>query len=190
MIRLTDRAHEVCRRFLQPGDIAIDATVGNGHDTLFLAEIVGPEGRVYGFDVQEAALEQARQKLGPEYSSRVTLFHNSHAEMKQLIEPAHRGHIKVVMFNLGYLPGGNKEITTHTESTLNAIEVACELLHPAGLISVTAYPGHDAGRHETGAVADFFRDREADGWCLETIEAVAESETAPRLFLLSGQGGS
>jgi 16S rRNA C1402 N4-methylase RsmH len=190
MIRLTDRAHEICQRFLQPGDIAVDATVGNGHDTLFLAKVVGPSGRVYGFDVQEAALEQTRQKLGQEYLSRVIFLLHSHAEMNQWIEPEHRGHMKVVMFNLGYLPGGDKAVTTHAESTLVAIEAACGLLHPEGIISVIAYPGHNAGRDETGTVTDFFRAREADGWCLEIIEAVAESETAPRLFLLSSQGGS
>jgi len=171
MLRLTDHAHQICDEILEEGDVAIDATVGNGHDTLFLAEAVGAEGRVYGFDVQADALNLTRQKLGEELLLRVTLLHKSHAEMDQHIESSDRGCIKVIMFNLGYLPGGDKEITTMTESTLVAMEAACKLLHPEGVITILAYPGHETGHDETKAVVEFLNTMDRERWELKTIEA-------------------
>lgn len=190
MLRLTERAHEICAQVLSPGDIAIDATVGNGHDTLFLAETVGPTGRVYGFDIQATALAQTAQRLGDDLGSRVTLIQKSHAEMGTCLDEADRERVRVIIFNLGYLPGGAKEITTQTESTLTAIESACRLLHPSGMISIIAYPGHDAGREETEAVVACLGELEVSGWKYEMTEAVPGSATAPRLFILRRQGGS
>jgi len=180
MQRLTDRAHDICRAALQTGDVAIDATVGNGYDTIFLAESVGVNGRVYGFDIQPSAIKSARENLGSKLRKRVTLIQRSHVEMDHCIEESDRNHVKVIMFNLGYLPGGDKEITTRTESTLAAIQIACDLLHPKGLISIIAYPGHEAGKAETDAVFSFLDSLDTANWKSETIQAVENSETAPR----------
>lgn len=190
MIRLTERAHEICGRVLSPGDVAIDATVGNGHDTLFLAKAVGSDGRVYGFDIQDSAIDLTSERLGDSLRPRVKLFRESHAEIEAFIDDEDRGRIQVVMFNLGYLPGGEKEITTRTESTLKGIRVACRCLHPEGLISIIAYPGHETGREETAAVVSCLTDLANNGWTFEMIEAVQNNETAPRLLILRLQGGS
>ncbi|MBD3672582.1 MAG: methyltransferase domain-containing protein [Planctomycetaceae bacterium] len=190
MNRLTDRAHEICGAVLSSGDVAIDATLGNGHDTLFLANTVGPDGRVYGFDIQERAIDLTSERLGDPLRSRVELLRESHAQMETFIAEEDRGRIQVIMFNLGYLPGGEKEITTRTESTLAALEASCRLLHPEGVISIIAYPGHDAGLEETEAVAAYLNDLTVNGWNYQMIEAVPGSDSAPRLFLLRRQGGS
>jgi len=185
MLRLTELAHRICRQVLEQGDCVVDATVGNGHDTLFLAEAVGPSGCVYGFDLQPEALDRARRKLAAAGAESVNLFAVSHADMPDSIPPEHHGRIKLVMFNLGYLPGGNKALTTQTQSTLAALEAACRLLARDGLISIVAYPGHTGGAAETAAVETFLHQKENEGWHIETSKAVEDSETAPRLYLLS-----
>jgi hypothetical protein len=107
--------------------------------------------------------------------------------MLDSIPAEHHGRIKAIMFNLGYLPGGNKQITTQTETTLAALEAACGILSAEGLICIIAYPGHEAGLQESAAVEKCLQQKARESWNLQTYFAVEESETAPRLFVLSRQ---
>ena len=127
-----------------------DATVGNGHDTRFLAECVLPGGRIYGFDVQEAALESTRSRLREAgvADDLVDLLHAGHEEMETRV----MGPVAAVMFNLGYLPGGDHALTTSPGPTIAALRAAIGLLKPGGLVSVVCYQGHDGGREEADAV--------------------------------------
>ena len=126
--------------------IAVDATCGNGHDALWLAEVCD---RVYAFDIQPEAVKTTAELLGAHNrSGKVELFCESHANMKSRVPEK----AAVIVFNLGYLPGGDKEITTHTESTLCALQAALELLRVDGLLCVTVYWGHPSGREEREAV--------------------------------------
>jgi SAM-dependent methyltransferase len=143
--------------FLQEGDLAIDATVGNGHDTLFLARRVGAGGRVLGFDIQERALDAARRHLtGEGLNGRVQLIHRSHRAIAETLAEAGEGRApRAVMFNLGYLPGGDKATTTRAEETLPAVKSALEVLAPGGAMSVVLYPGHPEGEREFAAVSQW-----------------------------------
>jgi predicted methyltransferase len=153
MLRITDLAHLILQPVLRPGSIAIDATVGNGHDTLWLARAVGPTGHVYGFDIQAQALASARQRL-TDYTN-VTLFECGHEQLTaRLPRDAHHS-IATVMFNLGYLPGGSKEAITQTETTLAALSQALDQLEIGGRASVVLYPGHPGGDQEAAAVQAF-----------------------------------
>lgn len=153
-LSLVARAHEYISSQLCAGDIAIDATVGNGHDTLFLAKTVGPEGKVYGFDIQQDALDKCYQRLTEHKADKqISLHHAGHETLPIIIpEALHDGGIKAVMFNLGYLPGGDKQRTTHTSTTLAAIDSALRMLTPHGIITIIAYSGHPGGEEETTAV--------------------------------------
>ncbi len=125
-------------RFVTAGDICVDATVGNGKDTAALCRIVGSNGHVYGFDIQNEALEQASLLLNgsvPETS--FTLIHASHALMSRHVTQP----VDLVLFNLGYLPGGDKSITTKSESTLKAMASSLELLKCGGKLAAVLYPG-------------------------------------------------
>jgi 16S rRNA C1402 N4-methylase RsmH len=129
-ISLVNVAHNHIREVLRPGDIAIDATVGNGHDTLFLVGQVNPSGRVFGFDIQQAAIDSTWLKAkaqgdGSPSSEILTLMQASHADMDDKIPRQYHGNISAVMFNLGYLPGGDKRIITRTDSTLTALNRFC-----------------------------------------------------------------
>ena len=170
--RIVEVAQDEVRAVLKPGDIAIDATVGNGHDTRFLASIAGI---VHGFDIQPSALDQVAKTV-PET---VTLHCRSHAEMDRIgLEP---GSVAAIMFNLGYLPGSNKAVTTQVDSTLAAIDSALSLLQPDGIMTMLAYRGHPGGLAEYDAVRQRLHECSR---LVREIESNPGSAVAPVLFVL------
>ncbi len=154
-VPLTTLAHELLRQHLQPGDFAIDATAGNGHDMEFLAKTVGPAGMVWAFDVQEQAIAASEYRRYQAGLTWVHLRQVSHSQMKAVIPEEYHGKLAAVMFNLGYLPGGDKSITTTATETITALEQALMLLSATGLLTVMLYPGHPAGAAETQAVREW-----------------------------------
>lgn len=146
-------ARDLLSSVLQPGDVAVDGTVGNGIDTLFLAEQVGADGRVFGFDIQEQALLNARQRLSEGgVSERVELVLESHAKMRECLPEEWHGKVKAVTFNLGYLPGGDESVVTQESSTVAALQAGLELMAPGGVMTVMVYVGHPEGKDEASAV--------------------------------------
>lgn len=157
LFRATQFTHDWIRGRLRPGDIAVDATAGTGRDTLFLAQQVGESGRVYAFDVQAEALEATRSLLEEEgLLSRVVLHHAGHETLERHL-PAAAGPVRAVMFNLGYLPGGDHSLITRPASTLAALEASLRMLAPGGLVSIVCYPAHPGGGEEAEAVVNFCR---------------------------------
>ena len=130
---------------LKEGDVCADFTMGNGHDTLFLSKTVGKSGKVYAFDIQTQALENTQKRLSDEGApENYVLINDSHHNLKNYIKEP----IKAGMFNLGYLPGGDKSVTTRRETTLAAIENAIDVLAPDGILLIAVYPGHKEGETE------------------------------------------
>lgn len=139
------------------GDAVVDATAGNGVDTLFLARLVGPGGRVFAFDVQAAALDRTRRRLADaaaagERLAEAELVLAGHERMAERVPAALHGRVAAVMFNLGYLPGSEEPVITLTETTLAALEAALALLRPGGVLTIVVYPGHAGGDAEAAAV--------------------------------------
>ncbi|MGH8477089.1 MAG: class I SAM-dependent methyltransferase [Methylococcales bacterium] len=156
MLKLVELAQKTIAAVLKPGDVAIDATVGNGFDTLFLARSVAPGGFVYGVDIQAEAIAITRNKLHEQgMETHCQLVVANHADLDRIIETEHRNRIQAVMFNLGYLPRGNQHITTTAQCTLAALASACSRLGPGGRVSVVCYTGHPGGRLETEQVNQF-----------------------------------
>ena len=152
-MHFTVEAQEQAKKHLEMGAIAIDATCGNGFDTLFLAEHVGSSGVVYGVDIQACAIESVRAKLMEQgHLPRCRLVTDSHSNLDSIVDAGHVGRISVVMFNLGYLPFGDKAIVTTSQTTLAGLEHALMLLRSGGLMSVLAYPGHSGGSEEASCV--------------------------------------
>lgn len=144
-------ANQLIAGVLFNGATALDGTTGNGHDTRFLAEQVGAAGHVYGFDIQAEAIQATGAAL--EYASlhqRVTLIQADHATLSEHL-PADTS-LHAAMFNLGYLPHGNKHVITKPESTLAALEAALERLERGGVLTAVLYPGHEGGTTEAEAV--------------------------------------
>jgi len=186
-ISLINVAHNHIRDVLHPGDIAIDATVGNGHDTVFLVDQVSPSGRVFGFDSQQAAIDSTRAKAGAcckMLPKCLTLIQASHADMAENIPVKYHGNIKACMFNLGYLPGGDKGIITQTDSTVTALNIASRMLSSNGIITVMAYPGHKGGDLETDQVKTWCEQLDEDRFKISIVYGSENKESAPRLFVI------
>ncbi|RBW71400.1 class I SAM-dependent methyltransferase [Bacillus taeanensis] len=149
MQRILPFARTLLETALQKGDYAVDGTVGNGHDTLYLTNLVGANGHVFGFDIQKEAINNTTERLLKENKlEQVTLFQKSHSTLKDTIPKEAHGNIKGAIFNLGYLPGGNKEIVTQSHSTISAVEQLLELLAVEGIIVLVIYHGHEEGKTE------------------------------------------
>mgnify|MGYP001233475182 CR=1 FL=1 len=131
------------------GDIAVDATMGNGHDTLFLANLVGSTGMVYAFDVQPDAVLNTKKRL-EEHSllDRAALFHKGHEQLHSCIPKGHHGKISAAIFNLGYLPGSDKTVVTKPDTTIEAISQLLPIMAQGGLIVLVIYHGHEKGKIE------------------------------------------
>ncbi|WP_042164199.1 class I SAM-dependent methyltransferase [Paenibacillus gorillae] len=149
-------AHKWIGERTSSGDIVIDATAGGGVDTLALASLVGSGGTVYAFDIQQEALDRTQERLAalePEGRlPRLRLLLQSHAEMAAAVDDDAHGKVAAVMFNLGYLPGGDESVITQPETTINALDAALSLLRPGGIVTCVLYPGHPGGELEAAAV--------------------------------------
>lgn len=157
-------SHLFLRERVRPGDRAIDATCGNGNDTCLLAELVGPTGKVWAFDTQETAImatDAALRTAG--CRERVELVRDGHERLAEYVTE----QVSAVVFNLGYLPGGDKGLVTRPESTGAALEQAASLLGPEGLLLIVVYTGHPGGDEEWGAIrtwAEALAPREFNVW--------------------------
>jgi len=151
--RPTELLHLLLKGEIAAGDFAIDATAGNGHDTVFLAKAVGKTGKVLAIDIQQLAIHSTAARLESEgLRERVTLQQGCHADLTKM---AGAQSPRAIVFNLGYLPGGDHGLITRTDKTLKALAVASEILIPGGVLAVVCYPGHDGGDEEAEAVESF-----------------------------------
>ncbi|HSX12479.1 MAG TPA: class I SAM-dependent methyltransferase [Rhabdochlamydiaceae bacterium] len=154
-----DLAHQYWQKILQRGDWAIDATCGNGKDSLKLAHLVTDSGGVISLDIQTEALEKAR--LFTSQQKNIHFFLISHHTFPSL---AYTKPIRLIVYNLGYLPGGDKTLTTQAETTLESLKTALSLLMAGGMISITCYPGHDEGAREENILLSFINQLDPSIW--------------------------
>ncbi|MBF7018395.1 methyltransferase domain-containing protein [Staphylococcus sp. 18_1_E_LY] len=152
LTRILPYAKTLLSEHITDQSIVIDATCGNGHDTLFLAQQV-PNGKVYAFDIQQQAIENTSAKIKD--FDNVTLIHDSHDNAQAYIPNSYHGYVDAAIFNLGYLPKGDKQIVTQPASTISAIERIFKLLATEGIIILVIYPGHDEGKIERDQVLNF-----------------------------------
>ena len=161
VLPVCERIHEEASKILFPGAVAVDATMGNGFDTLFLCRKVGKEGRVYAFDIQDTALKETEALLKKaEIGSVARLIRDGHENMALYVKE----EIQCVLFNLGYLPKGDHRIVTQKETTVKALETAVSLLAPGGAVFLALYWGHPGGEEEKSAVESFAQDLPSSLW--------------------------
>ena len=150
--QITEWCHHFICEHVKQGDICIDATAGNGNDTQLLCELVGEQGKVFAFDIQEKAIENTRnclQKLG--LSGRVEVIKDSHTNMGQYVEEE---SVSCIVFNFGYLPGGDHALATHKDTSIAAIYAGLDLLKKGGMMSLCIYSGGDSGFEERDAILE------------------------------------
>jgi methylase of polypeptide subunit release factors len=161
---LTQVAQAAIAEILRPGSLAIDGTMGNGHDTLFLARCVAPGGRVVAFDVQPAAIDATRRRLlDAGLDGLVELRQVGHEHLASRLPDGWSGRVDAVMFNLGYLPGGDKSIVTTGETTTRALTAALGVMSAQGRLSVMLYRHHADARPEVDAVGHWLSGL-SDSW--------------------------
>lgn len=160
----------------------MDATAGNGWDTLFLAQLVGSRGTVHSFDIQKKALEQTKTLLAQHNCvQRVQLHLANHQDISQYVD----GPVQAVMFNLGYLPGGDKQITTCAQSSLIALGNCLSFLAPGGIISVVTYSGHPGGEEEEEKVGDWCRSLPTREYTAINYSLINKPNRPPKLWLIN-----
>ena len=147
MKRPLEMAHDFLAQVITKDDVVVDATMGNGHDTLFLAKLAK---QVYAFDIQEQALEKTSQRLQEVGLTNVELLLQGHETVDQFVT-----EVKAAIFNLGYLPSADKSIITQPQTTLEALDKLCQMLVKGGRIAIMIYYGHEGGDIERDAVMDF-----------------------------------
>lgn len=170
-------------RHIEEGDIVVDATLGRGHDTKFLRDLVGATGKVYAFDIQEAAIESAKSVISEDHQKNIQFILDSHAHIERYVQqPA-----KAVIFNLGYLPGGSHEIRTEKSDSLEAMRRALILLCPRGILSVAAYLKHDDAE-EYRAVRQWMQSLDAKAYKVIEIDPINQDLMAPKLLICQKMG--
>lgn len=180
--RATTLAHRILADQIPAGSCVVDATVGNGHDTEFLAALVGDSGRVHGFDVQLAALHSAKERLrAAGLDHRVRWHHEGHESLADHVDDP----LRAVMFNLGYLPGGDHGLTTTAATTLEACSSAAALLVEGGVLSLVLYRGHPGGDMEAQAVESWILGLDASHWSVARYSPLGRRREAPSLLLAS-----
>lgn len=167
---------------IEANSIIVDATAGNGNDTLKLARLIGTEGKIYAFDIQKSAIEKTRELLLNEglYGNNVELIEDSHSNVDLHVKE----NIDFAIMNLGYLPGGDKSIFTKSESTISFIEQASEMLNPRGLILIVFYIGFIDGADEARAVTEYLTTLDQKRFNVTKIEFLNQKNLPPYIALI------
>ncbi|GAA0100982.1 class I SAM-dependent methyltransferase [Paraclostridium bifermentans] len=181
LTKVTDLNKVLLEDVINEGDIVIDATMGNGYDTKYLAEKVGESGLVYSFDVQEEAIKSTKKRLEKaELIDRVNLILDGHQNMDRYVNE----EVSCVMFNLGYLPRAKHQVITKPETTLEAIKKSLELLKPNGVVSIAIYTGHEGGMEECDEVFDYVIKLDQSEYSVLNCNFVNQINHPPRLIMI------
>ena len=154
-IKITEWCAGFIRYQVQEGDLCVDATMGHGNDTLLLSRLCGETGQVLAFDIQPVALEHRRDRLKHENSpENYTLILDSQSHMKEYVREK---TVSCIVFNFGYLPGGDHTLATQASSSIQALEQGLSLLKKGGILSLCIYSGGDSGFSERDAIFDWLK---------------------------------
>lgn len=149
-------ARDLLKLSISEGGIAVDATAGNGHDTVFLAQLVGENGVVYSFDIQANAIKATKERLQKEQlEKQVKVIHDGHENLSTHLSSSHYESIDGAIFNLGYLPGSDKSIVTSSSTTIAAVKQLLNHLKKEGIIVLVIYHGHEEGKREKDSLIPF-----------------------------------
>ncbi|MDD3839239.1 MAG: class I SAM-dependent methyltransferase [Clostridia bacterium] len=174
-------SHEFLEKVVRPGQTVVDATVGNGYDTVFLAELVGEKGIVYGFDIQDKAIKATQKRLIDHgLQQRVVLINDGHQNIGNYINT----NINGVLFNLGYLPGGDRSIITLPENTIRCIDICKTKLDTEGIIVICLYTGHDGGLYEKKEIIKYVKELDSKEYSVLHSYFVNKPNNPPELIII------
>ena len=168
-------------KIVQKGDIVIDATMGNGYDTIYLGNLVGENGKVYAFDVQEEAIKSTKKKVERDnMTDRVELILDGHQNLDKYVKE----EVSCVVFNLGYLPRAKHVVITKPDTTLEAIKKSLKLLKPNGIISIAAYIGHEGGLEEKNYICEYLDNLNQNEFNVLHMQFTNQINNPPQLILI------
>lgn len=176
MKRPLQMSHDFLLEILDKDSVTVDATMGNGNDTLFLAQ---HSKEVFAFDIQKTALEKTKERLAQNNLTNVHLILAGHEQVD-----AYVSSIKAAMFNLGYLPSADKSVITQPDTTLDALEKILKRLEISGRVSIMVYYGHAGGDKERDAVLDFVKNLPQEQFTVMLYEPVNQINTPPFLIMI------
>lgn len=177
-------AHHLLEQTVTKGETVIDATCGNGNDSLFLSELTGDTGNVLAFDIQEKAIRNTAALLAKHNKQNVTLIKDSHANVGNYLTSEKKNQLGGAIFNLGYLPRGDKSIITTPDSTISAIDTILDFLKGNGLIVIVIYHGHQGGTEEKTAVLNFVSRLPQDKYHVLRYEFINQKNAPPFIVVI------
>ncbi|MCC3868427.1 tRNA (mnm(5)s(2)U34)-methyltransferase [Terrisporobacter mayombei] len=172
-------------KIIEKGHVVIDATMGNGYDTVYLGNLVGETGKVYAFDVQEEALTSTRKKvIRDNMEDRVELILDGHENLDKYVKE----EVSCVVFNLGYLPRAKHMVITKPDTTLEAVKKSLELLKQNGVISIATYIGHEGGLDEKNYICEYLDNLDQKQYNVLHMEFTNQINNPPQLILVEKKG--
>ncbi len=171
-------SHEHFKNNIRKGDICVDATMGRGRDTLILSTLTGDMGKVFAFDIQKDAINSTSLLLSENNRNNVTLILDSHHNLKNYVKSA-----KCVVFNLGFLPGGDHSIYSHPNTSIKAIEAALDIIDIDGFVSICSYYGGDTGFEEKDALLSFLENLDQKKYTV-MLQSFHNRKGCPPLFIV------
>ena len=180
--RTTELAMSVTLTYIKPGDTVIDATCGTGQDTVVLARAVGNEGSVYAFDIQKSAHLLTEARLKSHGITNVQMKMQSFVSMSDHIQERSAA---AVVFNLGYLPGGDHSITTTADTTLEGLEAALRTIRPGGIVTVVMYDGHEEGAEEKKAILEWAEDLDQSRYHVAYVSLLNQKKHPPEILWIT-----
>ena len=180
--RTTELAMSLTLTYINSGDIAVDATCGTGQDTLALAKAVGESGKVYAFDIQKKALLLTEARLHSHGINNVRFLRRSFSSMSSQIP---EGSAAAVVFNLGYLPGGDHSITTTAEETLKGLDAALKTVRQGGIVTVVLYDGHEEGKEEKKQVLEWAEALDSQRYHAAYVSLINQKNSPPEILWIT-----
>lgn len=172
---------EICKSKIEKDHIVVDATMGNGNDTAFLCDLVGEDGKVYAFDIQEKAIIKTKDRLTAlNFQDRAELIHDGHENIDHYIKEK----VRLVIYNLGYLPSSDHKITTNSETTVDSVNKTLDLLDDGGIVLLVIYPGHESGREEKLALEDLTRNLNQKQFNVFNVKFTNQANNPPELICI------
>lgn len=180
-VNAVEISKEISRMKIKQGDTVIDATMGNGNDTAFLCDLVGEKGKVYAFDIQRMAIENTKERLKKlKLEERVELIHDGHENLDKYVEK----EVKLIIYNLGYLPSGDHSLTTKSDTTIESIKKGLDLLNQNSVILIVLYPGHESGMIEKIAIENFTKELNQKEFNVISINFTNQINNPPEMICI------
>lgn len=185
LVKTASLALTMLSHYIRPGDTVVDATMGNGNDTLKLCELVGSSGKVYGFDIQKQALERTSALLREKGWDNAVLYQVNHNLVADYIPAG----ISAAVFNLGYLPGGDHRLTTNAADAIEGIGSCVKLMKKDGAAAIVLYPGHPEGYAEKSALLLWAKQLDPSRFHCVHMDMINQSQSAPSILLITKKKG-